>query len=90
MPKGESEWVDYNKRQVTRVYPGGHRVDSSNYDPVVHWCMGSQIVALNYQTPSPSMQLNDGKFEENGGCGYLLKVTFEHLSRRVCVIYELF
>lgn len=33
----------------------------------------SQIVALNYQTPGVSMRLNDGKFRDNGGCGYLLK-----------------
>lgn len=30
-------------------------------------------VALNYQTPSKAMDLNDGKFQKNGGCGYILK-----------------
>lgn len=32
-----------------------------------------QIVALNYQTSGFPMRLNDGKFRDNGGCGYLLK-----------------
>lgn len=32
-----------------------------------------QIVALNYQTSGLPMRLNDGKFRDNGGCGYLLK-----------------
>ena len=74
MEKGLSaQWVDYNSRQMSRIYPAGLRVDSSNYDPVPSWCMGSQIVALNYQTDGIPMQLNDGKFEENGKCGYLLK-----------------
>lgn len=31
------------------------------------------IVALNYQTPGLMMDLNQGKFLENGGCGYVLK-----------------
>ena len=30
-------------------------------------------VALNYQTPGIMMNLNTGKFLENGGCGYVLK-----------------
>ena len=33
----------------------------------------SSPVALNYQTPGLMMNLNDGKFFENGGCGYVLK-----------------
>ena len=33
----------------------------------------SVSVALNYQTPGLMMNLNDGKFVENGGCGYVLK-----------------
>jgi hypothetical protein len=30
-------------------------------------------VALNYQTPGAAMQLNKGKFSENGNSGYILK-----------------
>ena len=30
-------------------------------------------MALNYQTSGLMMNLNDGKFLENGGCGYVLK-----------------
>ena len=30
-------------------------------------------VALNYQTTGLMMDLNQGKFLENGGCGYVLK-----------------
>jgi len=35
---------------MTRVYPVGKRITSSNYNPVPHWLSGSQVVALNYQT----------------------------------------
>ncbi|XP_062499194.1 1-phosphatidylinositol 4,5-bisphosphate phosphodiesterase beta-1-like [Corticium candelabrum] len=44
------EFVNYNKRQLTRVYPKGSRYDSSNYMPQVFWNTGCQIVALNFQT----------------------------------------
>jgi len=71
--KAAANWVEYNTRQMSRIYPAGHRVNSSNYDPVPHWCAGSQIVALNYQTGSAPMQLNDGLFRDNGRSGYLLK-----------------
>ncbi|CAN0318056.1 unnamed protein product, partial [Discosporangium mesarthrocarpum] len=67
------EWVNHNARHISRIYPAGKRVDSSNYDPNKGWNVGSQIVALNYQTPGTPMHLNDGKFRDNGGCGYLLK-----------------
>lgn len=41
----------YNQKGLTRVYPKGQRVDSSNYDPFRLWLCGSQMVALNFQTP---------------------------------------
>lgn len=44
------EFVDYNKNQLSRVYPGGTRFDSSNFIPQVFWNVGCQLVALNYQT----------------------------------------
>ena len=34
------------------------------------------MVSLNYQTSDLPMQLNQGKFEYNGNCGYLLKPEF--------------
>jgi hypothetical protein len=50
------------------------RTNSSNYDPLLAWNYGIQLVALNYQTPDKAMQLNWGKFyNSNGGCGYVKK-----------------
>lgn len=68
-----AEFVKYNQRQLSRIYPGGGRVDSSNYNPQLAWNAGCQIVALNYQTDSESMHLNQGKFRTNGRAGYILK-----------------
>jgi len=60
-------------KQLSRIYPGGGRVDSSNYDPRLQWNAGCQIVAFNYQTLDRTLQLNHGKFADNGGTGYVLK-----------------
>lgn len=34
------------------------------------WCFA---VALNFQSLATPMDLNDGRFQDNGGCGYILK-----------------
>ena len=40
-----------NSVQLSRTYPKGQRIDSSNYDPMPMWNCGCQLVALNFQTP---------------------------------------
>ncbi|KPM06056.1 1-phosphatidylinositol 4,5-bisphosphate phosphodiesterase-like protein 1 [Sarcoptes scabiei] len=77
------EFVNYNKRQLSRIYPKGTRADSSNFLPQVFWNAGCQMVALNFQTSDLPMQLNQGKFEYNGGCGYLLKPDFMRRKDRI-------
>jgi phosphatidylinositol phospholipase C beta len=67
------EFVNYNKRQMSRIYPKGGRVDSSNYMPQIFWNAGCQMVSLNFQTPDLPMQLNLGKFEYNGNCGLVIE-----------------
>lgn len=42
--------LEYNRTALTRVYPSGARVDSSNFDPCPAWKLGCQMVALNFQT----------------------------------------
>ncbi|GFN90745.1 1-phosphatidylinositol 4,5-bisphosphate phosphodiesterase 1 [Plakobranchus ocellatus] len=37
-----------------RTYPAGMRIDSSNFNPVIFWAFGIQMVALNYQTEADS------------------------------------
>ncbi|XP_071863196.1 1-phosphatidylinositol 4,5-bisphosphate phosphodiesterase [Bombus fervidus] len=77
------EFVNYNKRQMSRIYPKGTRADSSNYMPQVFWNAGCQMVALNFQTPDLPMQLNQGKFEYNATTGYLLKPDFMRRSDKI-------
>uniref|UniRef100_A0A1I8AVM3 Phosphoinositide phospholipase C n=1 Tax=Steinernema glaseri TaxID=37863 RepID=A0A1I8AVM3_9BILA len=72
----EKGLVQFNIRQLSRVYPMGSRMTSSNFNPVPMWNSGCHMVALNYQTPDRSMQLNHGKFIANGRCGYVLKPAY--------------
>ncbi|KFQ40456.1 1-phosphatidylinositol 4,5-bisphosphate phosphodiesterase eta-1, partial [Mesitornis unicolor] len=67
------QFMLYNQRQLTRVYPSAYRIDSSNFNPLPYWNVGCQLVALNYQSEGRVMQLNDAKFRVNGNCGYVLK-----------------
>ena len=69
-------WMYHNKDHLSRIYPKGTRVDSSNYDPAEPWSVGAQMVALNYQTQSLPMWVNDGMFRENNNCGYILKPEY--------------
>lgn len=64
-----------NSHQLSRIYPGGLRMDSSNYDPVPSWYIGSQIVALNYQTFDEFTLINRGLFADVSS-GYVLKPEF--------------
>jgi hypothetical protein len=49
-------------------------------EPTGPWGAGNHMVALNYQTPDIPMQINGGKFRENGGCGYVLKPEYMYDS----------
>ncbi|XP_053140713.1 1-phosphatidylinositol 4,5-bisphosphate phosphodiesterase beta-1 isoform X2 [Hemicordylus capensis] len=76
LTKSPVEFVEYNKMQLSRIYPKGTRVDSSNYMPQLFWNAGCQMVALNFQTVDLSMQINMGMYEYNGKSGYRLKPEF--------------
>uniref|UniRef100_A0A452TI87 Phosphoinositide phospholipase C n=1 Tax=Ursus maritimus TaxID=29073 RepID=A0A452TI87_URSMA len=71
-----NSFVRHNVSHLSRIYPAGWRTDSSNYSPVEMWNGGCQIVALNFQTPGPEMDVYQGRFRDNGACGYVLKPAF--------------
>ena len=37
------EFISYNKRFLSRIYPAGKRVDSSNFNPQEFWNCGCQL-----------------------------------------------
>ncbi|XP_028320425.1 1-phosphatidylinositol 4,5-bisphosphate phosphodiesterase eta-1 isoform X5 [Gouania willdenowi] len=67
------QFLAFNQRQLSRIYPSAYRIDSSNFNPQFYWNVGCHLVALNYQTEGRMMQLNRAKFMVNGGIGYVLK-----------------
>nr|XP_010593806.2 1-phosphatidylinositol 4,5-bisphosphate phosphodiesterase delta-1 [Loxodonta africana] len=71
-----NSFVLHNVGHLSRIYPAGWRTDSSNYSPVEMWNAGCQIVALNFQTPGLEMDVYQGRFQDNGACGYVLKPAF--------------
>ncbi|XP_044154760.1 1-phosphatidylinositol 4,5-bisphosphate phosphodiesterase delta-3 [Bufo gargarizans] len=76
MKESGNTLVRYNTRQLSRIYPDGLRANSSNFSPQEMWNAGCQLVALNFQTAGYKMDLNRGRFLDNGGCGYILKPEF--------------
>ncbi|XP_034368020.1 1-phosphatidylinositol 4,5-bisphosphate phosphodiesterase zeta-1 isoform X1 [Arvicanthis niloticus] len=70
------EFIFHTAAFITRIYPKLMRADSSNFNPQEFWNVGCQMVALNFQTPGLPMDLQNGKFLDNGGTGYVLKPDF--------------
>ncbi|KAG8377026.1 hypothetical protein BUALT_Bualt09G0125300 [Buddleja alternifolia] len=68
--------VRFNQRNLMRVYPKATRIDSSNYNPLIGWMHGAQMVAFNMQGHGRSLWLMQGMFRANGGCGYVKKPDF--------------
>lgn len=70
----------HNRDFLMRIYPAGMRFDSSNFDPVIFWRAGVQVVALNWQSWDTGMILNEGMFA--GSDGYILKpMGYRHQRR---------
>uniref|UniRef100_A0A7I4YAT9 Phosphoinositide phospholipase C n=2 Tax=Haemonchus contortus TaxID=6289 RepID=A0A7I4YAT9_HAECO len=67
------EFSQMSRNYVVSVGPNPSRSDSSNLNPQEFWNHGIQLVGLNYQTPGLMIDLQEGRFSENGGCGYVLK-----------------
>lgn len=70
------EIVRFTQRNILRVYPKGTRITSSNYNPLIGWMHGAQMVAFNMQGHGRSLWLMQGMFKANGGCGFLKKPDF--------------
>ncbi|XP_061577281.1 1-phosphatidylinositol 4,5-bisphosphate phosphodiesterase gamma-2 isoform X2 [Cololabis saira] len=70
------DFLQYNRKALSRVYPKGQRVESSNYDPYPLWAVGCHMVALNYQTADKCTQLNSALFSLSGSTGFVLQPEF--------------
>ncbi|GMY10587.1 phosphoinositide phospholipase C 2-like [Fagus crenata] len=75
--------VRFTQRNLLRVYPKGMRFDSSNYNPMLGWMHGAQMVAFNMQGYGKFLWIMQGMFRANGGCGYVKKPDFLLRTDRV-------
>lgn len=67
---------EFSQNHILRTFPSRHkklRHNSSNFNPVMAWSLGSQIVSMNRQVSDAFVLVNDGRFRVNGSCGYVLK-----------------
>ncbi|KAI3953469.1 hypothetical protein MKW92_008734 [Papaver armeniacum] len=68
-----TELVRFTQRNLLRIYPKGTRFNSSNYNPMIGWMHGAQMVAFNMQGYGKRLWAMQGLFRSNGGCGYVKK-----------------
>ncbi|KAG1371576.1 phosphoinositide phospholipase C 2 [Cocos nucifera] len=71
-----AEIIRFTRKNLLRIYPKGMRITSSNYNPLLGWMHGAQMVALNMQGYGRALWLVHGMFRANGGCGYVKKPDF--------------
>ncbi|CAD5213613.1 unnamed protein product [Bursaphelenchus okinawaensis] len=73
MQNSASMFGQITRNFLLRITPNITRLDSSNMNPQEFWNFGVNLCALNYQTPGLMMDLQEGKFAANGGCGFVAK-----------------
>ena len=74
-----NQWREFNKTRITRVFSSG---DSGiPFDPLLPWALGCQMVSLKNVRGNASLLVNDGRFRENGSCGYVLKPDHRNRDR---------
>ncbi|XP_062230667.1 phosphoinositide phospholipase C 2-like [Phragmites australis] len=65
--------IRFTQRNLLRIFPRSTRITSSNYNPLMGWSYGVQMVAANMQGHGRKLWLTQGMFRANGGCGYVKK-----------------
>ena len=69
----------FTRKHLCRVFPSWKEVchmDASNYDPLMPYSLGAQLVAMNFHSNDERSVLVDGRFRQNGSCGYVLKPSY--------------
>lgn len=65
-----SEVTEYNRKNLTRVYPQFVTRSTQNYNPRPSWMYGCQFVAMNYSQPDDNLVIYLKKFRK---CSFQLK-----------------
>lgn len=51
MQQKATSFIQFNQRQLSRIYPSSYRVDSSNFNPQPFWSAGCQL-GMNLTQPT--------------------------------------
>ncbi len=72
---GPSQFSTQTEKSIFRIYPESKQalLLSTNFCPDQAWSAGCQMIAMNIQKGDEPVWQNFAKFQDNGGCGYLLK-----------------
>lgn len=76
--KYSKEWVQHNVHKLSRIYPSGLRIDSTNYNPQPLWNAGCQLVSLNFQVRRRTVA---GGQPRHAPPAHLLPACFPHLHQ---------
>lgn len=57
--------IDFNRRNLTIVYPEGHKRTPNNFNPQVPWYYGCQFVCLHWQVVDDNMATYITKFKNH-------------------------
>lgn len=70
----QRKMVEFTRNHLCRVFLEAGSA-SSNQDPVLAWSLGCQLVAMKYHACDEHLMLAEGRFRQNGSCGYVRKPT---------------
>lgn len=73
-----NEQHSYNKRQLSRIYPKGTRVNSSNYNPQVYWNAGT--IEVHFKLFVLFCFLSTHLFRQTKGCQFVA-LNFQTLGK---------
>lgn len=66
----------FTRLHLFRAFPSRKHVSNGeikNLDPVLLWSLGCQLVSMNFHRPDEHLLVAEGRFRQNGACGYVLK-----------------
>jgi hypothetical protein len=75
-PRHPKKLKEFTTEHICQTFPSWKDVAKSrvvNSDPLSRWALGCQLVSMNYSTFDAHVVKADGRFRQNGSCGYVLK-----------------
>jgi phosphatidylinositol phospholipase C delta len=71
-----TQLIEFSKTHLLRTFPSPlmqKSRSSANFNPILPWSTGSQMVAMDHFACDDFLLVNDGFFRQNGSTGYVLK-----------------